>query len=266
MLNSVNFIGFMHNLNIESLSRMISHLDKESLRFHHKSTISKITSSIASSYLFRSSVNRAYVSDHVWSDGWFCALSVLPIDHNPWNVSVGWVQGFSSLSHLNFVIDSFSRSRALSNDVPVKVELFGTILSALNPVVGVAFKTNDEGQGLSVKVVFLDGTGFDQVTLALSFAMLAGKCPAGSILDSFSIAIRIKVEIADFPEVLCFNSKIPWWQQLVSMIFQWTVGSRDRGIRSRSQPWPYRRRFWCCQAWMQKWLQTREWPKGLFSS
>lgn len=94
------------------------------------------------------------------------------------------------------------------NDVPVKVELFGAIFSTLNPIVGVTFKTNDEGQSLSVKVVFLDGTGFDQVTLALSFSMLAGKCPAGSILDSFGISVRVKVEVADFPEVLCFfNSK-----------------------------------------------------------
>ena len=33
--------------------------------------------------------------------------------------------------------------------------------------------------------------------------MLAIEAPAGSVLDSFSIAVGVEMEVANFPEVLC---------------------------------------------------------------
>jgi hypothetical protein len=134
---------------------------------------------------------------------------VLIVHNNPWNVSVCWVEGFSLLGHLDYEIDSFLAGGTLVDDIPVKVVKLGTFPSVGIPVVRIGFKADDEGKSLSVKVVFLDGTSLNKVALALSRSMLAGKSPAGSILNSFGISIWIEVEVADFPEVLSLYKDKP---------------------------------------------------------
>lgn len=148
------------------------------------------------------SVNWADVSDHVWSDGRFWTLGVLTIDDSPWDISMRWVQGFSFLSHFYFILNSFSWCCTLVNLVPVQSISLRASLSTGNPIVCIFFQTDDEWKGLGIKIVFLDGTCFDQVTLAFSFSMLASESPAGSVLYSFGITIWIKVEVTNLPEIL----------------------------------------------------------------
>jgi hypothetical protein len=134
---------------------------------------------------------------------------VLIVDNNPWNVSVWWVEGFSLLGHLDQEIDSILACGTLADDIPVKVVSLGAFLSTGIPVVRIGFKADDEWEGLSVEIVFLDGTGLNEITLAFSRTVLASESPAGSILNSFGISIGIEVEVADFPEVLSWNKNIP---------------------------------------------------------
>lgn len=84
----------------------------------------------------------------------------------------------------------------------------GAFLSIDVPVVGVGLETDDEGEGLGVKVIFFDGTGLDQVSLAFGRTVLAGERPAGSVLNSLGISIGEEVEVADFPEVLAIVDRI----------------------------------------------------------
>ena len=127
---------------------------------------------------------------------------MLIVDDNPWNISMGWVEGLSFFSHFDNIFDTFSRTGTAVNFIPVQVIGLRAFLSACNPIIGVTFKTDNKWESLSVKIIFLDNTGLDKISLAFFFSMLTSEAPASSILGSFGISIRIKIEVTDFPEIL----------------------------------------------------------------
>ena len=154
------------------------------------------------------SINWTYKSHHVGSNSRFCTLSVLIVNNNPWNISMGWFEGLGFLSHFYNIFNTFSRSGTAVNIVPVQVISLRAFLSTCNPIVSVTFKTDNKGKCLSVKIIFFDSTCLDKISLAFSFSMLTSEVPAGSILSSFSISIRIKIEVTDFPEILNWLKKL----------------------------------------------------------
>lgn len=80
--------------------------------------------------------------------------------------------------------------------------LSGTSLARPCPVTGIGFQADDEGKGLSVEVILLNGAGLNQVSNTFGNAMLASESPAGSVWSPFGISIGIQMEVTDFPEVL----------------------------------------------------------------
>ena len=78
----------------------------------------------------------------------------------------------------------------------------GTLGSLGNEIVGVCFEADDEGKGLGVLIIEFKCACFNEVSLAFSRSMLACKIPAISDSLSSGISVRVKIEIANLPEIL----------------------------------------------------------------
>ncbi len=154
---------------------------------------------------------------------------MLVIDDSPWYIGMGWAQGLGFLSHLHFILNALSTSRAFLDRTPVESISLRAFLSTGSPVVGISFQANNKWEGLGIKIVFLDGTSFNQVSLTFSFSMLAGESPAGSILDSFGISVGVKVEVTNFPEILNHKIDTLVWEATFNDLSMncWQYGHND---------------------------------------
>jgi len=161
-----------------------------------------IISSIACSNLLCSSVNWAYISNHVRNYAILSVWSMLVVYDNPWNISVSWNQLFSCNCIIHNILDSLCSSGTSLDAVPINSILSSTFFSLSIPVWTICLETNNHGKSLSIEIIFLDNTRFNQVSFTFSISVLASKSPAGSILNSSSISIWIKIEVANFPEIL----------------------------------------------------------------
>lgn len=147
--------------------------------------------SVAGGNLFRAGVDRADILDHIWDDCWFGAGGMLSVHNDPRHILMGGLQSFSNFGHLDEEFHSFIAGWASFNDVPVNGVMRGALLASSNPVTVGSFQTDDERKSLGVKVELLDCAGLNEVALALSGSMLAGKGPTASVLGSPGISVWV---------------------------------------------------------------------------
>ena len=126
---------------------------------------------------------------------------MLIVDNHPGDVSVKWIQTLSFKCNLIHQFVSFLTLGTGLNLLPVKPNPTGTLLSLGPKVSGVFVDTKDKGDTFVVEIVFAGGTGLDKITLALLDSMLAMEGPLSAIFYSSGVAVRVKSEVADFPEV-----------------------------------------------------------------
>jgi hypothetical protein len=84
--------------------------------------------------------------------------------------------------------------------------LKGAFLSLGSPIIRVTFKADNEGKSLGILIIELEGTSFNEISLAFTNSMLAGKVPAITVLYSLGISIRVEIEITDLPEIFSIGS------------------------------------------------------------
>lgn len=84
----------------------------------------------------------------------------------------------------------------------------GALLALGSPIIRAGLEADDEGQGLGVLVVELEGAGLNEVSLTLPHTVLAGEGPAGAVLSASGIAVGVEVEVADLPEVSSVGSSL----------------------------------------------------------
>lgn len=162
--------------------------------------------SFAGGDLGRASVDGADVSDHVGLNGILSGLGVLSIHHNPGDVGMSRDKVLSGDCHLHQVVHTGLGGSTSADGVPIDGVLLCALLSLGSPVSGVGLEADDEGQGLGVLVVELEGAGLNEVSLTLPHTMLTGEGPAGAIGGTSGITIGVKVELADLPEVSSVGS------------------------------------------------------------
>ena len=126
---------------------------------------------------------------------------MLVIDDNPRNVGMGRVKFFSGNSYVIHKFISLCSSRACIDHIPIHIVLGGTLLALSHKISSVLLQTNAERQTLTIVVEFFNSTSLNKITLALFHSVLASKCPTGTVLSSFSVAVGVEIEFAYLPEV-----------------------------------------------------------------
>lgn len=126
---------------------------------------------------------------------------MLSIHDDPGDVGMSGHEALSGDCHLHKVVHSGLGGGAGADGAPIEAVLLGALLALGGPVAGVGLEADDEGEGLGVLVVELEGAGLNEVSLTLPHTMLAGEGPAGPIGSALGVAVGVEVELADLPEV-----------------------------------------------------------------
>lgn len=184
----------------KSLNQRIGKMERKVLKYLIK--ICFKIKSLASINPFRSGIDRAHKFNHVRKNCRFIASWMSTIDNNPRDISVSRVEFFSCNCHFILPLISLRSSGTAMNFVPVKIKLGWAFLARSGPIRRITFKTDNEGKCLSIEVIESNSTSFNHISFTFSRPMLARKDPAWSTLSSFSISIRIEIEITNFPEIL----------------------------------------------------------------
>lgn len=110
-------------------------------------------------------------------------------------------QALSGNCHLHKVVHTGLGGRTVADGAPIEAVLLGALLALGGPVTGVGLEADDEGQGMGVLVIELEGAGLDEVSLTLPHTMLAGEGPAGAVGHTSGITVGVEVKLADIPEI-----------------------------------------------------------------